>query len=146
MLIAAFGCTKEENTNTDLFIKIVGNYSGKADFTRNEEGVLTSGTENNLNLSITFTNNKYTISYVFPEGNTIMEFNNLVLNSNKIYFEIPNQLNEEGNSVKGNKCYNLNSTFYDGYFDINTNKLFLCTRFGLTGLNFGTTVETYTKN
>jgi hypothetical protein len=93
------------------------------------------------------------LTYIFPPNDSIQyTINNFTFDSNQIYFNFPAQINEEGNPIEGNKCYNHNSTNFDGFYDINTKTLKFCNKYEVTACNGtcyqinGQSTETYIKN
>lgn len=161
LTIISISCKKNDTaSNID---QMIGHYKGNVEYINfySEFPALgmsnDTGRESNIDIKVSKKNSSNTelyLTYLFPPDDSIQyTINNLTVDNNQYYFNFPTQINEEGNPIEGNKCYNHNSTNFDGFYDINSKTLKLCTKYELTFHSIDTTYqikgqtkETYIKN
>jgi hypothetical protein len=150
-LLTALSCKKETTTNFD---DLVGTYVGTIYYTSyffSNDSIENSGTEDDFFVKIETTNKAgmdLKLSYIFAVDTTIFYLSNVIKDDGAYYFNFPEQLNEEGSLARGNKCYTINGTQYDGEFNVSGGILRFCTKYDIDtppGVYYGITNEVYTK-
>jgi len=151
-LLSVLSCNKETTTNLD---DLVGTYVGTiyySSYFSSNDSIENSGTEDDFFIKIETTNKSgmdLKLSYIFAVDTTVFYLNNVIKDGGEYYFNFPQQLNEEGSLARGNKCYTINGTQYDGRYVTSGKELRFCTKYDIDtptpGVYYGITNEVYTK-